>query len=284
MTHPAFLAFNTNGIWVGKFETGYSGAATYSEAEKNTTEVDKVIIKPNVYSWRDIQVANAFTVSYNYQRELESHMMKNTEWGAVAYLSHSIYGINDEIRINNNSNYLTGYAATTENGGESTTNVAMWNTTTGYLASTTGNITGVYNMSGGADEYVMGVMKDANGNPMSGNSSSYNSGFNGTLYDGSNFISGIDFPDSKYYDAYNYNTSDYDYYRRILGDATGEMGPFYYKSSWYNDFPYFVGSSGPWFYRGGRYYNGSGAGAFYFNNYNGGPASSYISFRLVLCL
>ena len=29
-----------------------------------------------------------------YQRELDSHMMKNTEWGAVAYLSHSIYGIN----------------------------------------------------------------------------------------------------------------------------------------------------------------------------------------------
>ena len=112
---PAFIAFNTTGMWIGKFETGYSGATSTSEAESNKADVSKAIVKPNVYSWRGIQVANAFTVSYNYKRELESHMMKNTEWGAVAYLSHSIYGINDEVRLNNNSDYLTGYAATTEN-------------------------------------------------------------------------------------------------------------------------------------------------------------------------
>ena len=265
MTHPAFLAFNTTGMWVGKFETGYNGATSTSKAEKNTTEVDKVIVKPNVYSWRSIQVANAFTASYNYKRELESHMMKNTEWGAVAYLSHSIYGINSEIRINNYSGYKTGYAATTENGSGSKTDVAMWNTTTGYLASTTGNITGIYDMSGGAEEYVMGVVKDENGNLMSGWASTSNSGFNGTLYDGSSFTNGIDFPDSKYYDVYNYNTSYLNRSQRILGDATGEMGPFQsYKSSWYNDYAYFVYSSNPWFYRGGNSSYGSGAGAFYF--------------------
>ncbi len=284
MTHPAFLAFNTNGLWVGKFETGYSGATSTSGAQKNTTEVDKVIVKPNVYSWRDIQLANAFTVSYNYKRELESHMMKNTEWGAVAYLSHSIYGINGEIRINNNSNYLTGYAATTENGSSSTTNVAMWNTPTGYLASTTGNITGIYDISGGSNEYVMGVMKDANGNLMSGYDSSRNSGFNGTLCLGGSITDGMDFPDSKYYDVYNYNTSNNNYSQRILGDATGEMGPFQDNaSSWYNDSAWFVLSSSPWFSRGGYYNYGSGAGAFYFFNVSG-RAHSGISFRLVLCV
>ena len=282
MTHPAFLAFNTTGMWVGKFETGYSGAASEFDAVNNTTEVDKVIVKPNVYSWRSIQVANAFTVSYNYKRELESHMMKNTEWGAVAYLSHSIYGINGEIRINNHYNYLTGYAATTENGSSSTTNVAMWNTPTGYLASTTGNITGVYDMSGGADEYVMGVMKDANGNLMSGDSFYANSGFNGTLYDGSSYTDGIDFPESKYYDAYNYNTRSTNYSRRILGDGTGEMGPFQsYKSSWYNYYAHFVSFDTPWFFRGGGYDNGSGAGAFYFSTYYK-LLDFIISFRLVL--
>ena len=285
MTHPAFLAFNTTGLWVGKFETGYSGATSPTEARKNTTEVDKVIVKPNVYSWRYIQVANAFTVSYNYKREFESHMMKNTEWGAVAYLSHSIYGINDEIRINNNSDFLTGYAATTENGSSSTTNVAMWNTPTGYLASTTGNITGIYDMSGGSIEYVMGVMKDANGNLISGGyGSTSNSGFNGTLEDGSNFTNGIDFPDSKYYDVYNYNTSYNNYSRRILGDATGEMGPFQnYQSSWYNDNVMFVNSSYSWFIRGSSYVNGSSGGVFYFvRNY--GIAGFSHSFRLVLCI
>ena len=283
MTHPAFLVFNTTGLWVGKFETGYDGATTAAEAESNITDVSKVIVKPNVYSWRNIQVANAFTVSYNYQRELDSHMMKNTEWGAVAYLSHSIYGINGEIRINNNSQYKTGYAATIENGSGSTTDVTMWNIPIGYLASTTGNITGIYDMSGGTWEYVMGVMKDANGNLMSGFSSSSNSGFNGTLYDGDSYTSGIDFPDSKYYDIYIYSTSYTNYSRRILGDATGEVGSFLgYVSSWYNDNAWFVYSSNSWFGRGGSYENSSGAGSFYFG-YSYGHAGN-ASFRLVLCI
>ena len=295
MTHPAFLSFNTTGMWVGKFETGYDGSTSISEAQSNTTDVSKVIVKPNVYSWRYIQVANAFTVSYNYQRELDSHMMKNTERGAVAYLSHSKYGISDSIRINNNSNFLTGYAATNEptieypeykDYGTSSIVTLPYNTSTGYLASTTGNITGIYDMSGGADEYVMGVMKDENGNLMSGNSSSFNSGFNGTLYDGSNIINGIDFPENKYYDVYSYGNYN-NYSRIILGDATGEMGPFYKKnqsiSSWYNDFSYFVYFKYPWFYRGGNYSNGTGAGVFNFHHHSGGALASS-SFRLVLSI
>ena len=141
---------------------------------------------------------------------------------------------------------------------------------------------GIYDMSGGVNEYVMGVIKDANGNLMSGYTSSLNSGFNGTLYSGGSYTDRIDFPDSKYYDVYNYNISDTNYSRRILGDATGEMGPFQSgKSSWYNDYAYFVDSSHPWFFRGGVYSVGSGAGAFYFL-YNYGHAHSSISFRLVL--
>ena len=55
---------------------------------------------------------------------------------------------------------------------------------TGTGASTTGNIYGVYDMSGGSWEYVMGVIKDnSSNNPMSGNSDTYNSGFTGKLYD-----------------------------------------------------------------------------------------------------
>ena len=324
MTHPAFLVFNTTGIWVGKFETGYSGATNQSEAQKNTTEVDKVIVKPNVYSWRSIQVANAFTVSYNYQRELESHMMKNTEWGAVAYLSHSIYGISDSIRINNNNSYKAGYAAVEEptvdwpeykGYGTSSSVTQPYNTTTGYLASTTGNITGVYDVSGGSHEYVMGVQVDNNGLPISGRHNIYNSGFNGTLgcptcdigavsgVDSSiaSITNSIDLPSSKYYDSYKVNSNG-NMINRVLGDATGEMGPFGIIqttgtteqcgesgictrniSSWYSDNSWFVYSSYPWFLRGGYYDYGSGAGAFYFSSHYG-HADSSISFRLVLCL
>ena len=192
MTHPAFLSIPSTGFWVGKFETGYAGATSTTEAEVNERDASKVIVKPNVYSWRNIQVANAFYTSYNYKRNLDSHMMKNTEWGAVAYLQHSIYGSSTSVRINNNSDYITGYAANNEpTCGFTGTNEECnrycndGSCNTAYpnsdLASTTGNISGIYDMSGGAWKYVMGVMLDQEGNPMSGKNSLYNSGFNGTF-------------------------------------------------------------------------------------------------------
>ncbi len=77
MTHPAFISMEVNRFWVGKFETGYSGATSATTAEVNVNDTSKVIVKPNVYSWRNITVYNAFLNSYNYQRNLDSHMMKN---------------------------------------------------------------------------------------------------------------------------------------------------------------------------------------------------------------
>ena len=170
LTHPAFTNFDVNGLWVGKFETGYEGATSIDTAQVNEENPNKIIIKPNVYSWRNSTVSNMFKTAYNYERNLDSHMMKNTEWGAVAYLSHSKYGINTEVRINNNSNYLTGYAATdgtdqsSSLGTYGTTSdiTRPYNTETGYKASTTGNITGIYDMSGGAWEYVAGYMPGSN--------------------------------------------------------------------------------------------------------------------------
>jgi hypothetical protein len=80
MTHPAFINSKSNGIWVGKFETGYNGATTTTEAEVSSTDSTKIIVKPNVYSWRSNTIYNFFMASYNYYRTLDSHMMKNTEW------------------------------------------------------------------------------------------------------------------------------------------------------------------------------------------------------------
>ena len=246
MTHPAFLSIPSTGFWVAKFETGYNGANSVNEAQQNVNDASKVIIKPNVYSWRGMQVANAFYSSYNYQRDLDSHMMKNTEWGAVAYLQHSTYGSATSVRINNNSDYITGYQANNEPTcgytgtneecnrycNDGTCNTAYPNST---FASTTGNISGIYDMSGGSWEYVMGVMVDEEGKPMSGRNSLYNSGFNGTFgcfdCDGdtsglTELTDGYNWPDKKYYDMYAYATIDEKYQRRTLGDATGEMGPF----------------------------------------------------------
>ena len=305
LSHPAFTAFDSNGMWVGKFETSRNGGDS-----DNIRNGDAVQIKPNVSSWRNIQVANAFYTSYDYKRNLESHMMKNTEWGAVAYLQHSTYGSQTSVRINNNSSYITGYQANNEpTCGYTGTNEECnrycndGSCNTAYpnsiLASTTNNISGIYDMSGGAWEYVMGIMLDQNGKPMSGRSSLYNSGFNGTFgcptcdSDTSGLTSltnGYDFPDKKYYDTYAYATVDEQYQRRILGDATGEMGPFSTAKyltqtrqigSWHADLAYFVYSVSPWIVRGGHHVLGLDAGAFAFYGTHG-RANNDVSFRVVL--
>ncbi len=310
MTHPAFLSIPSTGFWVGKFETGYDGASSTSEAEQNIKNANKIIVKPNTYSWRNIQVANAFYSSYEYKRNLDSHMMKNTEWGAVAYLQHSKYGSSTSVRINNNSDYITGYAANNEPTcgytgtneecnqycNDGSCNKAYPNS---YLASTTGNITGIYDISGGTWEYVMAVMLDESGKPMSGRNSISNSGFNGpygcpTCDSDSSLLTeltnGYDFPDKKYYDTYAYATVTEQYQRRILGDATGEMGPFNTNanlmdirkiSSWCDDGAWFILNSAPWFERGYMFDFASETGMFAFSH-TWGSNFSYRGFRVVL--
>ncbi len=281
LTHPAFTNFDVNGLWIGKYETGYKGATTKETAQVNAMDSSKVIVKPNVYSWRNSTVSNMFKTSYNYERNLDSHMIKNTEWGAVAYLSHSKYGINTEIRINNNSNYLTGYSAvdgTDQSSypgtyGADSSKTLPYNTETGYKASTTGNITGIYDMSGGARDCVAGYIT----------SSSDASGFTSAelnIY-------------SKYLDLYPDNTIITSWHHGILGDATGEMGPFYYyadkdnnkryHNNWYNDNSCFLDSANPWLYRGGLYVDGVLASQFYFNGYTG-DTNTGVGSRLVLTI
>ena len=282
LTHPAFTALDTNGIWVGKYETGYNGAASTGAAQITSLDSTKIIVKPNVYSWRNNTVYNIFVSSYNYDRANDSHMMKNTEWGAVAYLSHSNYGINKEVNINNNSRFKTGYSAltttnqTTSPGiyGDSPSFNEAYNTTTGYLASTTGNITGIYDMSGGAHEYMASYM---------GGAVLTNSGFTTTTIADEKY--------KKYLDVYAPSSTITSFNNRILGDATGEIGPFYnyldsdnfsrYHNSWYADYSHFVDSSNPWFFRGGVYSYGVLAGQFNFNRYTGAVNTS-IGSRLVL--
>ena len=296
LTHPAFTSFDSNGFWVGKFETGYDGATSTSIAQVNSVNTSKIIIKPNVYSWRNITVGNAFKNNYDYQRNLDSHMMKNTEWGAVAYLQHSVYGSQASVRINNNKAFITGYAATVEptkgyssssidgNRYESTSLGIGGSYTINYLnndanvASTTGNRSGIYDMSGGSWEYVMGYTTGAS--TVGGSS-----GITG-LY--SNFFTDSTY--TKYWNKYT-STSSKNYSSRILGDATGEMGPFGYemdmdnhsrsKSSWYKDYADNVYSDIPWFIRGGNWSHGISAGIFAFN-YHTGAVATFLSYRIVL--
>ena len=312
--HPAFTNFNTNGIWVGKYEISYD-EETYTNKEtfltKNpntgvTTDSKKIIVKPNVRSLTNKNVSSLFTLIKNSHTNLNSHMMTNMEWGAIAYLTYSKYGrcTNEsctEVTINNiNTGYrgkdvafsgqweygatITGCAGDTVSASvlsNSSDCANKYNTTKGYLASTTGNITGIYDMSGGSWEYVMGVLKDSNGNLYSGHSSTYNSGFKG-LYgnSGGSNTSGLDFPDKKYYDSYV--SSDaigtdnwYKYTSGKLGDATKEVANTKENSSsgdrglWFNDYADFVSPTYPFFKRGGSWYNGTESGVLCFSRISG---------------
>ena len=94
-------------------------------------------------------------------------MLTNMEWGAVAYLTNSNYGRCSngsctEVTINNCSTFVTGIGAYIVSASSSSTNCTTdankYNGEKGVLASTTGNVYGVYDMSGGSWEYVMGNM------------------------------------------------------------------------------------------------------------------------------
>jgi hypothetical protein len=130
-------------------------------------------------------------------------------------------------------------------------------------------------MSGGTNESVMGVLADSSGKPRSGSSSSFNSGFNGLLFDDTSYTLGINFPASKYYDLYTgISVRDSCNGGLCYGDA------LYETYGWYKDNGGFVYLDTPWFYRGGVL-NGSGAGAFHSGSHYG-VASDDRSWRSVL--
>ena len=248
-THPAFTFGNKEltGIWVGKFE--------------NSGTTDNITIIPNVSSLRSTSVSSFFTAIQNVKTAYgisngDSHMIKNMEWGAVAYLKQSKYGLGTtDIGINNNSSYITGCGASA--GSASSSTCDAYNTINGMKASTTGNIYGIYDMSGGAWEYVMG-------NEVNSSNAFYssNAGFSST-------------PDSKYYDSYTYDTFYTSHGRGKLGDATKETLATFGNTSggWNSDYADFASSSYSWFVRGGICSSGGLAGVFTFNNNNGGSDS-----------
>ena len=251
VTHPAFTFGNTEltGFWVGKFEISTTDSACNSSATSaNCDKVLTMTIKPNVSSWRYATISNHFTSIQNATgtygiNNADSHMLKNIEWGAVAYLKQSKYGLGTtDIAVNTNSNFYTG-------GGTSDaykTNVAQ---------STTGNIYGVYDMSGGAWEYVMGNYNDTISS----------SGFSSM-------------PDKKYYNKYTSSTGK-------MGDATMETlktsGTYGGGDGWYSDFTKFPPTNGQWFYRSGGNNDAKYAGVFYFYS-SGGQSIKTISSRAVL--
>ena len=74
--------------------------------------------------------------------------------GAVTYLTHSIYGKNDKIWINPADNFTTGCSGDSVDSAPTSGCLYSYETVKGKNASTTGNIYGIYDISGGAWAYI----------------------------------------------------------------------------------------------------------------------------------
>ena len=229
--------------------------------------------------------------------EINTHQMKNSEWGAVVYLMYSPYGRNgEELAVNQCQSFYTGagkgkgtstiynsrylYSATdvTDDSGNVTQyafrdNYA-WNTDLGKLASTTGNIYGIYDISGGAGEYTAAYLNDGHTNL--------------TTY-GSNLVSALELRNKQIYsstvsDGSSAQAVDYELSKDTYGDAVYETSIGYSNcQNWCNDWSNYPCGSSPFFWRGRPYYNAHLAGAFDFYSYLGNSYDG-TGFRGVACV
>ena len=315
-------------VWVPNVESGKTTANGGSnESPRNwldkeygstTTAIKYPVFQPVTYTMNYINHNDAYNIAqalngtnnpYGFNGAADSHLMKNSEWGAVAYLSKSQYGLDFiDIMVNNinlknstKSVYaVTGCTSNSATSGQRTTTIETimgsdgtgttgntanggvytWDQKTGTTASSTGSIYGIYDLSGGAWERTAGYVANQNSNL-----STYGRSI---AYDGNNLRT----ISTKYTTVYPHNSetdkpgitdvandstnlniasnNNYALNTLIYGDAIRETSTAGTgNNSWYDDASNFPGLYYPFSIRGGSYSDGSAAGLFYFSRNNG---------------
>lgn len=232
------------GIWMGKFETtGVNNAAT---------------VKPNISSLRSQSFENQFNTSqlassqYSLSSYTDSRVSRDSDWGAAAYLATSKYGKGaaNEVWINPSSSYITGCAGTGPSVNSSTGCEYNYYTTYGVQASTTGNVYGIYDMSGGAYDRT-------------------------AITSGSSIV-------NKYYDNYTIGTGSNSSVQNCQNVPYECLGHALYETTgWSSDSTSFNNSSPTRFGRGGLYSGTANSGLFSVYVYNTSSNPSY-TFRLTM--
>ena len=311
------------GFWMAKFEAGYDGEAGNADSAKDSnvaystiyswngtdnanlenyyygkravgTKIKYPVYKANRPSMNYISIGDSFSLVRDMTsdgnlyglRNIDSHMTKNSEWGAVTYLAQSKYGRNGtEVTINNVSlnevNHLravTGFGGSSVSAGTQITTLdkitngtqdGSWTTSQGQLASTTGNMYGIYDLSGGLWERTASFISVTTGNyatyggELKGESDKYRSKYAGTSV-----------TDTENYSA-NPNPSRVG--EAIWETSTSGTG----SNSWNGDNSLFPHSGNPFFVRGGSFGNGAIAGLFAFIRTTG-YCDCNLGFRAVL--
>ena len=357
VVHPAFTASNIGeeitGMWVGKFESSNASSPYNNEGitESSNENLKKglgdgttqdVTIRPNVTSWRWTEVTTMYDVCqamndtgniHGLTSQTDTMMMKNSQWGAVAYLAQSNYGNkqiasdaesgiwnnpynegyvyenigNKDYGMDSYSTNLTGMVGEkkymgintsvqvvskedkedsitikynelkkiSEGGGpngtlgeEFTRTYYRYNTSNGVKGSTTRNIYGIYDMSGGSWEYMASFLA------------------NGTR----NYVTTMKSKPLKYIEQYAGSgitnseadqITNYEANKEVYGDAVYETSSeINGGNSWNYDYSYFPYLGAPFFARGGGYYDSSIAGVFCFY-YASGATAHGTTFRVV---
>ncbi len=310
------------GIWVSKFEAGYAGqkntasenveivnsSLQFQKDSKNIlgpikageTAITYPVFMGKTYSYNNIELGDMYSLSqilsepgnpYGFNENVDSHLMKNSEWGAVAYLAHSEYGRNgSKITINNLSvskvveyaETVTGYAGKTIN--EVANQIETldeklkdsyneksyaWYTKQGKLASTTGNLYGVYDLNGGSSEYVASYLNGINEEKANYYAKSLLENKQSNKY-------------CTIYQSAGSNIENYEINKSIYGDAlaeTSKRGNGY--TSWFGETSIYIKEDAGFFLRSGDYSRVGYSGIFDFNNHSGHSFGSY-GFRCIL--
>lgn len=326
---------NYNGQWTSAIENGTSSDASASQRNwidgiygSTTTRIKYPVFMPTTYSMNYINHNDAYLISKSLtdngniygimNTETDSHLMKNSEWGAVIYLAYSKYGQEGtEITINNanlnsgnrkrtvttgksgvDSVYaITGCTSNSVSASEKITTVEaingvtanipnedgiyVWNQKSGQNASTTGTIYGVYDMSGGTLERTSSYVNNSN-MVLSTYASSIVNETNikyKQLY-ANNTTSGVANTASQ--NNFASNTNIYgDAIRETTTSNAGTSNSGWDTSSWNNDYSYFAALAEPLFLRGGSYKQTNPAGEFAYIK-NDGASNYQVGFRTVL--
>lgn len=234
--HPAFKFGNTNlaGIWYAKFEPSVSqsskcymkeyGKLRYNKYDDCDIVMDDIYVLPNVSPLTYQNLYNEFLTAQKFSKyvnNMDSHVSKNSEWVTAMYLAWSKYGkygnpayVGDAKKImTNDTEFVTGCGSERFTPDDYTRGGCndLYDTAVGQKASTTGNITGVYDMAGGCWEYTMAYTEGSYSTQWGGK------GYKGQMHKNvSGFTSK---PEDKYFDAFKL-PDEYNYY-----DEDGD-GPY----------------------------------------------------------
>ena len=256
-----------------------------TESEYASQKISYPVFKPLTYAYNIISTGDSYTISQEIAKArnfygldpdtADSHMMKNSEWGAVVYLSHSNYGINDkkvEMNTKNLINFdkfifsVTGYARDIPNG---------------VSASTTHNKTGVFDLSGCVWERVSAYITNGD-TSLTTYGKSYATLKTSTKYATIYPYNEVD--DSNTNNYLEYKNAKYGYGDAVLETSTSETSTSEQEqltNAWENNYSNYPYTHGTFFVRGGDCSNIDKAGIFAFTNATGNP-QQVNGFRAIL--